>query len=80
MKTINTTNTISEIELNSMKILIECIIDELISNGSMDSYSFNKRVESEVENSMYVNTIMDIQNTINSSPHHFLNTNTIGES
>jgi hypothetical protein len=80
MKTINTTNTISEIELNSMKILIDCIIDELISNGSMDRYSFNKRVESEVENSMYVNTIMDIQNTINSSSRHFLNTNTIGES
>jgi hypothetical protein len=80
MKTINTTNTISEIELNSMKILIECIIDELISNGSMDRYSFNKRVESEVENSMYVNTIMDIRNTINTSQRHFLNTNTIGES
>jgi hypothetical protein len=67
MKKINTTDTASKIELNSINILIESIIDELIENNLLDRNSFNKRVNSKLENSMYVGAILDIKNNIDST-------------
>jgi hypothetical protein len=80
MKKINTTDTASKIELNSINILIESIIDELIENNLLDRNSFNKRVNSKLENSMYVGAILDIKNNIDSTSKEFLNINVIGES
>jgi hypothetical protein len=80
MKKINTTDTTSKIELNSINILIESIIDELIENNLLDRNSFNNRVNSKLENSMYVSAILDIKNNIDSTPNEFLNINVIGES
>jgi hypothetical protein len=80
MKKINTTDTTSKIELNSINILIESIIDELIENNLLDRNSFNNRVNSKLENSMYVSAILDIKNNIDSNPKEFLNINVIGES
>jgi hypothetical protein len=80
MKKINTTDTASKIELNSINILIESIIDELIENNLLDRNSFNKRVNSKLENSMYVGAILDIKNNIDYTSKEFLNINVIGES
>jgi hypothetical protein len=80
MKKINTTDTTSKIELNSINILIESIIDELIENNLLDRNSFNNRVNSKLENSVYVSAILDIKNNIDSTPKEFLNINVIGES
>jgi hypothetical protein len=65
---------------DALKILVECLIEELSDNDLINKTSLNTRINERVKNIIYVDFIQQIQKNVNSTPKSFLNTNIIGDS
>jgi hypothetical protein len=65
---------------DALKILVECLIEELSDNDLINKTSLNTRINERVKNIIYVDFIQQIQKNVNTVPKSFLNTNIIGDS
>jgi hypothetical protein len=65
---------------DALKILVECLIEELSDNDLINKTSLNTRINERVKNTIYVDFIQQIQKNVNTVPKSFLNTNIIGDS
>jgi hypothetical protein len=65
---------------DALKILVECLIEELSDNDLINKTSLNTRINERVKNIIYVDFIQQIQKNVNTTPKSFLNTNIIGDS
>jgi hypothetical protein len=65
---------------DALKILVECLIEELSDNDLINKTSLNTRINERVKNIIYTDFIQQIQKNVNSTPKSFLNTNIIGDS
>jgi len=65
---------------DALKILVECLIEELSDNDLINKTSLNTRINERVKNIIYVDFIQQTQKNVNTVPKSFLNTNIIGDS